>query len=257
MTISCRCLLLILFLFTLSSNQILAKEKEFVVGVEDLQYYPLYTITKSGEYGGYGREVLDEFSKKMGYRFIYKPLPLNRLFKSLVDGEIDFKFPDNAHWQKDVKKGSRIYYSQPVVNYIDGVMVLEKNRGKGLAGLKSLGAVQGFTPQAYLGLIKTKQIELFESYDFASLIKQLLLGRVDGVYADVVVSYYFYNKLDDALKSKDKLVFDPDLPHTKGSFSISSAGHPKIIEEFNEFLVKEKAGVDLLKNKFKVEDRIQ
>lgn len=133
-------------------------------------------------------------------------------------------------------------------------MVLLQNIEMGIEQMQNLGTIQGFTPQLYLKLIQTEEIKVFENQNFTSLLKQLLFGRVDGAYASVAISNNNYDKLDKKLKSKGELVFDPNLPHIKSSYSMSTVKYPEIIEQFNEFLVNEKTILNNLKRKFKVDE---
>ena len=65
----------------------------FVIGVEDIDYYPLYAY-KDGKYQGVAKDILDKFASSKGYTFEYKPFPVIRLTKYFVEGQVDLKFPD-------------------------------------------------------------------------------------------------------------------------------------------------------------------
>lgn len=135
-------------------------QKTFIVGVEDHNYYPQYWYdSKKQEYSGYAREVLDLFAKQHNYQLIYKPYPVNRLFTSFINEKVDFKFPDNSYWKSDVKKesGKHIIYSQPVTEYIDGVVVLPENKGKGLEHLKKMGTVMAL-PRGPIWVLSTMAV---------------------------------------------------------------------------------------------------
>lgn len=117
---------------------------EYVVGVEDVEYYP-YWADRDGHYAGFARKLLDRFAESKGYHFVYQPLPVKRLWNTYFSGQVDLKFPDNPHWAKMRKSGYNIVYSQPAVNYIDGVMVLPGHKGLGLERLERLGTIRGTT----------------------------------------------------------------------------------------------------------------
>jgi ABC-type amino acid transport substrate-binding protein len=169
---------------------------------------------------------------------------------SLLDGSIDFKYPDNKDWRSDLKGTHKVIYSVPVVNYVDGVMVLPKNRGKGKVALKKLGAVRDFTAWDYLDDIKAKRMVLVENNSFTGVLQQVLNGYIDGVYCNVVVGSYH---LSEVLKQSGGLVFDPGLPHTRGGYTLSTTKHPKVIEEFNAFLTEKKDLVNRLKIKYQID----
>lgn len=239
-----RCALSILIVSTTLSTH----AEEYVIGVENIEYFPIYA-KRDGKYSGYARSLFDEFAARSGHTFIYKPLPIKRLFKGFIDGDIDFKFPDSPYWKQDLKKGKDVKYSDSVIEYVDGVLVAPENVGKGKANLKSLGVLRGFTPWDYLGDIKNKQIALKEVNSLESLIKMTKVGRLDGVYFNVIVANYFQEK---TLFDKGGVIFDSSLPHTRSHYYLSSIQYPEIIKEFNEFLASNQGLVAAMKAKYEV-----
>ena len=236
---------LIPFVLMLSMSP-LTSAQEFTVGVEDLDYFPLYAY-KDGAYKGLAREILDKFAEKKGHKFKYKPFPVIRLTSYFVEGKVDLKFPDNAFWASDVKKGKDVKYSGPVVEYTDGVMVLPGKVNLGVEKLLKLGIVRGFTPWDYMGLLKSGAVTSKEASSLQSLIQQTLHGRVDGAYFNVqVASYYLKNEL----KQPGSLVFDDSLPHTTSTYTLSSIEHPGLIEEFSQFLIDEAGWVTDVTRKY-------
>lgn len=220
----------------------------YVVGVEDLNYYPQYS-SEGKQFTGFAREALDLFAKEHGYSFVYKPLPVARLYDSFFAGELDFKYPDDPNWQQAARKGKAISYSDAVVSYIDGVLVTPDNKGKGMAALKVLGTVRGFTPWDYMAAINQGALKVQEVNDFGASLQQGIAKRVDGVYMNIDVGNY---QLREVLKRPGALVFDDSLPHTRSAYKLSSMNNPKVIAEFSEFLKKNKAQVDALKKKYEL-----
>jgi ABC-type amino acid transport substrate-binding protein len=229
----------------ITSIQAMAKDNHFTIGVEDLDYLPYYSST-GNNYQGYARELLDAFAKERGYVFDYKPLPVKRLFQSLLKHQVDFKFPDNPNWQSDLKKDSHIVYSEPAATYIDGVMVQKGKKGLGIDHLKKLGTVMGFTAWEYLARIQKGTVAISENSSFEGLLKQVVMGRVDGAYINPEVGRY---QLETILKQPGTLEFDPGLPYTKSVYLLSTITHPDVINEFNEFLKTKAALVQQLKAK--------
>lgn len=220
----------------------------YVVGVEDLNYYPQYN-SEGKQFTGFARDILDLFAQQKGYTLLYKPLPVARLYDSFLAGELDFKYPDDPNWQQGARKGKTIAYSDPVVSYIDGVLVTPDRKGKGKAALKVLGTVRGFTPWDYMADINKGTIRVQEVNDFSSSLQQGMAKRVDGVYMNVDVGNY---QLASVLKKPGGLVFDEGLPHTKSAYKLSSLKHAQVIAEFNEFMKKNKAQVEALKKKYQL-----
>ncbi len=181
--------------------------------------------------------------------FKYKALPLKRLLKNFLNERVDFKFPDRPYWQKNKKAGVNVFYSKPVADFIDGVMVVPTNRGKSLKTFKKLGILLGFTPWDYMELIAKKKIKVYENRSFKGLLKQCMIGRVDGIYVNVMVCNY---QLREDAKNQHGLVFDPGLPHTKSSYLLSTIKYPEVINSLDEFLIKKSEMVESLKIKFKI-----
>jgi polar amino acid transport system substrate-binding protein len=226
----------------------LAYAKNLVVGVENIDYFPIY-LYSNGQYTGAASEILNKFATLNQHTITYKGFPITRLNKNFLKGTVDFRFPDNGYWAQDQKKGYDIKYSEPVIGFIDGVMVSPDNKGKGIDNLKKLGIVRGFTAWDYLDLIKKRSVEVKETNSLTSLIKLTTNKRNDGAYFNIDVATYFLN---ETLKAPDSLVFDPDLPHTKSSYSLSSIKHPKIIEQFNHFLIEQADWIKTVKEKYHV-----
>ncbi|MFW6008317.1 MAG: substrate-binding periplasmic protein, partial [archaeon] len=221
----------------------------YVVGVENIEYYPYYSIDSEEVYVGYARDVLDTFAEEYNYTFEYQPLPLKRLFSDLVTQKIDFKFPDNPYWSADLKEGKNVVYSDSVVKFVDGAMVLPENLNSGVDKVDKLGAIMGFTPWPFLDLIEEGSIKTVETPNYSALLKQTTQGRVDAAYTNVSVGKY---QLDKIFGDSELLVFDSDLPYDEASYLLSSAKHPDIIEEFNEFLKNNKKVLEDLQKQYNI-----
>lgn len=243
-----------LFAATLSLGEIAAAAtgQTFTIGVEDLDYYPVYAI-QNGSYSGYARELLDAFAKDRNYRFDYKPFPVNRLFASFFQGQVDFKFPDNPYWQKDLRAGKNIIYSSAVATYIDGTLVRPEMRDATPDKIKTLVTVAGFTPWAWQDQIKNQQVALRENANFTALAQQVIARRVDAAYASVAVVNH---QLDHVLKTPGALVFNSKLPHSRDHYFLSTLTHPEVIAEFDAWQKNKQDLVRSLKKKYAVEKGI-
>lgn len=230
-----------------------AAHRELVVGVEELDYFPAYSI-QSGEYVGAAREILDAFAAANGYSLTYKPQPIKRLYAEMLSGGIDLKFPDNPRWAMDVKSGHDVVYSNSVINYIDGVLVRPDAAGRGVGAVRTLGTVSGFTPFAWLDRIKAGQVQVKENPRMDLLLKQASIGRFDGAYGSLAVANHI---LDDVLKTPGALVFDPVLPHSRDSYMLSTVNHPKVVAEFNAWMAANAATVKAIKDRTGAEKGVQ
>ena len=222
------------------------ENKTFTVGVEKLNYYPQYHF-QDGEYTGLGREILDAFAQSKGYTFLYKARPIARLHREFSRGLFDFKYPDNPAWGSDLKQNAKLFYSNPVNTYIDGVMVLPENRAKTISKGYTLGTVAAFTPEAFVDDIESGKVSLKENTNFTALLKMVLNNRVDGAYINIDVGYY---QLKEIIGKEKALVFDETLPFTQGVYRLSTVKHPEVIEEFNLFLKVENELVDGIIKKY-------
>lgn len=248
-----RRLLLGLVLWTGLAATAAADAARYVVGVEELDYFPVYAL-RDGAYSGAAREILDAFAADAGVAFTYQPLPIKRLFAELAGGGIDFKFPDNPHWNTEAKAGKPVTYSAPVIAYVDGVMVKPERRGKGLEGFRTLGTVTGFTPFAWLKVLESGKVRLVENAQMKALQRQVLADRIDGAYASVAVATHI---LDNDLNQPGALVFDPSLPHSKDAYFLSTTRHPALIERFSGWLAVNAAKVAAIKAKYGAEKGVE
>lgn len=222
------------------------KTDTYIVGVENIEYFPHYTIENS-EYGGFAREMFNLFAQYADIHFKYRALPVNRLFTELVEKKIDFKYPDNPLWNTDIKKGKSVVYSNAVEEYLAGAVVLPERKGLGVEKVQALGAILGFTPLPFMEFIKAGKMTIHPNRHFDSLLAQAILGRIDAVYLDINVASY---QLRENLKQPDALVFDPTLPYSKSFFALSTTNHPELIKVFNQFLIKKNIEINVLKMKY-------
>ncbi|WP_161793056.1 transporter substrate-binding domain-containing protein [Chromobacterium piscinae] len=235
-----------------------AAANAFVVGVEEIDYYPLHSCT-NGKFFGYGRDLLDAFAKQSGHSFTYTPLPVSRLFHTFLnDSSIDFKYPDNPHWQADLKKGKSIIYSDPVIHVIEGLLVKpEKVDQLSEASLQAIVTMRGFTPwpldQAMRQKINKGAIRVYQEDSFSKVISLGMTGHYDAVYASpAVINYY----LDEVMHKPGALVFDKKLPFGSNDFSLSSIRQGDVIKQFNEFLAKNQPLILELKRKYRLTDKV-
>lgn len=225
-------------------------EQTYVVGVEQAAFMPHYRGDAQGNYEGFARELLDGFAAHTGVRLTYKVLPADELLSALLDGRVDAKYPDNPNWSGPAKAGHRLYYSQAVVNYVDGVMVAPRRVGRGIDELRRLAVVDGWTPWGYEERVAANQILLVSSEDLPRMVRQALLKDSDGAYYNVVVAAHYLNNVR---AKPGALVFDADLPHTRSTFNLSSLDHPELIEYFDRYLKTQQPAIAALKAKHQVE----
>ncbi|XHS80463.1 substrate-binding periplasmic protein [Burkholderiaceae bacterium UC74_6] len=220
-----------------------ARADEFTVGVEEVDYAPIMSVV-DGRYDGYAFELLEMFARSQGHRFTYRPLPVKRLVPYLVDGGIDLAFPDNPNWRGDVKRGHQLHYSEPMVPFQDVVFVRPERVG---LPLKHLGVVRGFTPKRFQQQVDAGNLVVIEATAPSNLIQMTLSGRVDGVALAAPVGRYQLHQIgrDQALQPAPGLSGRFEL-----HYRLSTLRHPKLIEQFNDFLKAEAAAILALQKRY-------
>lgn len=212
-----------------------AAAQEFVIGVEEIDYLPYYQVDKQGEYGGFSRDLLDAAAEELGVTFVYRPLPIQRLYRELLSGEIDFKYPDNELWSRVDRTKYEITYSDPVVGYIDGVL-LNAEADFTLEDFTKVGFVRGFGPWTLRSKIDAGEISATELNSLRSLLKLLEKGRFQGAYFNVAVAQHLSESA-----SFQTLKFAEHLPHDKSNYRMSTLKHKELLQTLNEFLVSDEA----------------
>lgn len=226
-----------------------AQADDLVVGVEDLPYLPFYSVDR-GQYQGYARELLDAFATAHSHRINYRPLPVERLYRELFDGVIDFKFPDNPDWRHELKQSRTLHYSRAIAPFLDGVMVLPEKRKTQSQPLK-IGTIRGFTPWPLLELIEQGEIVVSENNSIPGLLRQCLAGRLDGVFINADVARFH---LTNVLRRNDALTLDESLPHARSAYSVSTINRPDIIEELDGWLAENQVLVTALRTKWGIRE---
>lgn len=208
----------------------LASAGQYTIGVEALDYYPHYRADAKGEFSGYARAVLDAFGKDAGHQFSYRALPVTRLYVEFTSGAVDFKYPDNAFWGGDAKKGVKVLYSAAVTPYIDGLMVLPA-RVKA-TDIQTIGIVAGFTPFPYKEALAAKKHSLQERTSLDQVLKGVLVGRIDSAYVNIDVGRHALKTLGE----DGKLQFNEAMPADRGNYHLSTIKHAPVLAAFDAWL---------------------
>ena len=249
---------LLITVFSGQADQVNGSEQHklpetLIIGVEDIDFYPHYTTSKAGEYTGYARDLFDQFQQHSGIRIEYRPMPVDQLFDALVSGEVDMKYPDNTNWASHLKEGLDVTYSEQVTRYVDGVLRKPEDRGKPLAGIDQLATVSGWTVWEYLDQVNSGQIAVSENKNLRQMIRKVIRNKADGAYFNIVVASHY---MENVGLLPLILVFDPGLPHTRGTYHLSTIKYPGIVARFNEFLKDQAEQVADLKDLYAVEKNL-
>ncbi|WP_448566890.1 hypothetical protein [Thalassotalea ganghwensis] len=233
--------LLLLYLTLLSCSLV---AKEFIVGVQDVSFYPLYDFPNPS----YAKELLDTFAASKGYKFTYLPLPIKRIDYWYSENAIDFKYPDNKRWSGGQKFYPKLKYSLSTLELLAATVVPKNNLGKSRKSIKRLGTILGFHPTMWLDLIKKGNTVVVESPSALNIVKQLVHGHVDATNLEPSVVNHFLSLIGE----EGALVVDLSLPHEVYSYHLSTINHPEILEEFNLFLTQNQALLLQLQKKYKI-----
>lgn len=234
------------YLFTLFFPQ-QSRSQEFIIGVEDVAYYPLFEYKSTRD--TYSKELLNKFATSRGYKFIYLPLPIKRFDSWLLEEKIDFKYPDNSRWYADKSLREKFTFSAPTIKLVAGTSVLKSSLNKPASEFLSIGTLLGFYPSTWIEQIKSGQVKLYEDISTKILIQQLLAKHIDGIDIEPSVIRYYLNELGE---SDEAVVIDKRFTYEVYDFHFSTIKHPKIIKEFNIFLNSNQAMLEEMNKKYQI-----
>lgn len=221
-----------------------ARAADYSVGVQDLDYFPIYAADEKGNYTGYARELLDLFARRNDVRLHYQALPVKRLVNEYLAGRLDFMFPDNPRWDLAGKQGLKVTYSTAAVTFQDAIMV---RTGRPSGPMASLGMVRGFTPWKFMPDITAGKLQVQEAPGPRNLINMTLAGHVDGVNMARQVAEYHLKDMGRVGALEADLAL---LPLVNSQYMLSSIRHPELIQMFDRFMQTDKAAVAALKLKY-------
>jgi len=229
----------------------IAHAEALVVGVNSQAFLPQFEC-HNGVLSGFAGDVFALFSQTSQHQFEFKPIPGHKLTNALASGEIDIRYPDHPKWQSSFKrsKKKKIYYSNDIVRYVEGSLVIKEKANITPDKISRIGIVRGREPTAYLSLLNQRKVQAVEFSDLDELIKSTLLGKVDASYYNIDVAVRLLNIMGIG----NDLVIDAELPFETDFYHLSSIKHKDIVQEFNQFLVQQKAAIDELKQKYQLLD---
>jgi ABC-type amino acid transport substrate-binding protein len=223
--------------------------KEFIIGVEDVSYYPLFEFKSNRN--THTKELLNTFAASKGYKFTYVPLPIKRFQTWLIEDKIDFKYPDNSRWYADVKMTDKFTFSKSTIKLVAGTSVLKSSLKKNKPEFNSIGTLLGFYPTHWIEQIKSGEVKLYEDVSTKILVQQLIAGNIDGIDIEPSVIRYYLEELG---KPSDTSIIDRRYSYDVYDFHLSTIKHTEIIKEFNKFLSNNKALLEQLNKKYKITD---
>lgn len=242
-----------LFLFVITtisliSNYSVATEK-LTIGVEITDYSPYYFLDKLNHYKGAAREIFDLFSEEVKRETFYNPMPVPRLFSEFVKGNVDLKFPDNPLWSASLQSNIKVFYSNPVFQVNETLLVLQENAGKlGKEDIKEVGTILGFSVPGISKAVANKEIETVKTKEVEQLIHMLVSNRVQAVYFNESVAMDLAKKM----YPNKPLAQHRQFPPFQYAYHLSSIKHPDLIIKFNDFLISHSEQVAEIRSRYGV-----
>lgn len=244
----------IVCLTLLIANFKVSYAKEFIIGVEEVSYYPLFDFSATNtDKPSYSKDLLSAFFDQHSYSYRFIALPIKRFNKWYVENGIDFKFPDNVRWRDDKQNKLQITFSQSVVKLMAGTFVLKDNAQYNKEDIKKMVTIFGFAATLWLDEIKNKKLKLIEESNPYSIVKHILYSNVDATNIDSNVIRHNLR----LLKKPKAIVLNTNIHHEVYSYHLSSIRHPEIIKQFDEFVQNNPQLLQQLKKKYNIIEDFQ
>lgn len=248
----CRFVGVVTLLLTLTISSPFVCAETYIVGAQDIEYYPYYNFSSEHD-KGLGRAILDAFSKKTGHNFIYLSMPVKRLQIELKKGNVDFVFPDNPKWYNQITHKLGKVYSEPLTDTFAVTLVRKENQGKKLSHISKLATPEGFSPVKWKQQIENGSVEVIGVSSIYEGLRLLKNNKVDAFDVEYNAALYLMRRLPQSAS----FIADLTLPNDVVAFSLSTLNHSNIIDELNTFLLTNTDEINDIKERYGVEDITQ
>ena len=243
--------ILLVLLLLLTSVNAAAKQKRFVIGVEEVSYYPLYDFSAADtDRPSFSKELLVRFFEHYNYQYDFLVLPIKRFNEWYVEQEVDFKFPDSARWHASDKTKLNITFSKPVIELMSGSYMLKSQAKTQRQQVKTLSTILGFYPSLWFKEIANGSIRIVEQPSPMSVVKHVLYG--EDVATNINGNVIRHNLA--RLNKSGALVLNRTIDHELYAYHMSSINYPEIIAQFNDFLTLKPKLISELKAKYNIQD---
>lgn len=239
---------LIIF-FMIMMSKVPAHAEHYIIGAQNISYFPHYAFQSPID-KGLAWAILEAYSEKTGHTFDYVALPIIRLRKELLKGNVDVIYPDNPKWFNSQLKTDNKYYSYPLVRALGGTIVTADKQGQGIESIKRLGLPLGFSPVKWQSRIDNKLTRLVPAEDSLAALLLLADRRADAVDLEYNVAHY----LSRNKHQLTNITLDPSLPYDDVGFRLATIKHKRLLDDLNRFLTEETELIDALKHRYNIED---
>ncbi|WP_137165357.1 substrate-binding periplasmic protein [Salinimonas lutimaris] len=209
----------------------LSTAEHFVVGAQNIAYYPHYDFTSRID-KGLGWAILQAYAKASGHTFSYLAMPTMRLQRELIKGHVDFVYPDNPRWHMAVPDETHKFFSKPFVMTTGATFVTRSNASKSLGEVNSVAYPLGFSPDIWSSLLTNRQVALTSVTELSAAFELLVKNRVDAATLEYTVAQHL---IHTSGRFKN-IIVNPALPIDQVGFRLSSLNHPSIIDDLNTFI---------------------
>ncbi|WP_448211019.1 hypothetical protein [Colwellia sp. MEBiC06753] len=230
-----------------------AESKVYLVGVEDISYYPYFDFRADGDHQpSFALDLLTAFFNHQQLKFKFIPLPIKRFDRWYLEHNIDFKFPDNFRWRNDQSNSMGLTFSVEILQLTAGTYVKKANADFSRKDIKSLATITGFYPTLWLQEIKRNKLEVIEDNSPLAVVRHVLAGNASGTNIDSNVIRLNLVKLNQP----GEIVLAEGIYHQPYSYHMSSIKYPEVIEQFNHFLKENQQLVNELKQKYDIREPV-
>lgn len=215
-------------------------EERFLVGVQDIRYFPHYDFRSEDK--GALWAILEAFSQHTGYRFEYVAYPIKRLNREIMDGKLDFVFPENPKWYNQQVPENIKTYSKPLYKALGGSFALRQDTPLVAKDVRRLVIPRGFSPVMWRDQIEQGRTTLIEVTDSHAALNLLLKGRANVADLEYAVVLHLKN----SNPAYENIEFVTTLPYDVVSFHIATIAHPELLNAFDAFISENRTTVDSL-----------
>ncbi|MEG3765355.1 hypothetical protein [Alteromonas sp. 14N.309.X.WAT.G.H12] len=231
--------------FSLFFTAGLSTAETFIVGAQNIHYYPHYDFTSNRD-KGLAWAILQAFSEYSGHDFIYHAMPIVRLQRELKKGSVDFVYPDNPRWYNPVTNADEKYFSAPVVESFGGTIMPKSNLGMDIDQIEYLGIPKGFTPVSWQQRIEDHTTQLVQEGNIENLLFYVQSGKIQAANLEFHVMQYYTERIPEL----SDLTLDLSLPHDEVGFTLSTINHPELIQQFNAFMQEKYELIEEIKQRY-------
>lgn len=208
-----------------------ARSQEYIIGVEDVDYFPAWSLDE-GTLQGIAGDMFKEFALQERIQFRYLSVPSHRTTQALIEGQVDLRYPDNPDWGRTAKAGHDVRYAE-VQAFSSAFVTLPARTTLTHADLRRVSTVRGFSIRHLLPGVADGSIAVLERDTVREAISDILEGRVDTASfdLDVIRADLLRRGLDPKA-----LVKAPGLPARDTAYHLSSIRHPALVDAFTAWM---------------------